>query len=243
MTIYLPELSANDYGFPSPYEALEDPNGLLAFGGDLNPNRIYNAYKNGIFPWYGPDEPILWWSPSPRAVFNPKTFKPAKSVQKFQRKQQYLVSINHATKQVIALCAATRPPEQTWIHAEMREAYGELADLGKCHSVEVWQNEQLVGGLYGIQMGQIFCGESMFSTQTNASKIALWYFCRHFAKHDGQLIDCQVMNPHLASLGAFELPRDEFINSLLSFRDKAIKEACFKRQWLSISITDESESV
>lgn len=241
MTIYLPELAPNDFRFPSPYQALEDPNGLLAFGGDLNPKRIYNAYKNGIFPWYASGEPILWWSPSPRAVFNPKTYKPAKSVKKFQRKQQYAVSINHATQQVIELCAATRSAEQTWIHAEMQEAYGELAKQGKCHSVEVWQNAQLVGGLYGIEMGQIFCGESMFSLQTNASKIALWYFCQHFAKSGGQLVDCQVMNPHLASLGAFELPRDEFINSLLSFRDAQVSKVCFERQWLSI--TDNPESV
>jgi len=212
---------------------------LLAFGGDLNPERIYSAYQNGIFPWYGPGEPILWWSPSPRAVFDPKTFKPAKSVKKFQRKHQYLVSINHATKQVIDMCASTRTPEQTWIHPEMREAYGKLSEQGLCHSVEVWMKDQLVGGLYGIQMGRLFCGESMFSTQTNASKIALWYFCDHFSKHGGELIDCQVMNPHLASLGAVELPRDEFMKSLLSYRESSVEETCFKRQWLNMP--DKSE--
>ncbi len=233
MTIYLHELAPNDFSFPSPYEALEDPNGLLAFGGDLDPERIYNAYKNGIFPWYGPGEPILWWSPAPRAVFNPNTFKAAKSVKKFQRKQQYTVSINRATQQVIDMCAATRSAEETWIHLEMREAYGKLAHQGHCHSVEVWNQDKLVGGLYGIQMGQIFCGESMFSTQTNASKVALWYFCHHFSLHGGKLIDCQVMNPHLASLGAIEIARDEFINSLLSFRDNKVEETCFQRQWLS----------
>jgi len=239
MTIYLHELANDNYSFPSPYEALDDPNGLLAFGGDLNPERIYNAYKNGIFPWFGPGEPILWWSPSPRAVFNPKTFKPAKSVKKFQRKHQYLVSINHATQQVIDMCAAIRPAEQTWIHPEMRVAYGELAKQGRCHSVEVWHEDKLVGGLYGVQMGQMFCGESMFSIETNASKIALWYFCHHFAKHDGKLIDCQVINSHTASLGAIELPRDEFMNSLLSFRDNTVEEACFKRQWLNMPTDSE----
>jgi len=232
MTIYLPELADNNFSFPSPYEALEDPNGLLAFGGDLDPERIYSAYQNGIFPWYGPGEPILWWSPSPRAVFVPNTFKPAKSLKKFQRKHQYLVSINHATQQVIDMCAATRSADQTWIHPEMRSAYGTLAEQGRCHSVEVWENHTLIGGLYGVQIGQIFCGESMFSTRTNASKIALWYFCHHFAKHSGKLIDCQVMNPHLESLGATELPRNEFMNSLLSYKEQSVQQTCFNRQWL-----------
>jgi len=234
MAIYLHELAPDDFSFPSPYDALEDPNGLLAFGGDLNPERVYNAYQHGIFPWYGPGEPILWWSPSPRAVFDPKTFKPAKSVKKFQRKRQYLVSMNHATQQVIEMCAATRSPEQTWIHPEMKQAYGQLAKLGNCHSVEVWDAEQLVGGLYGVQIGQIFCGESMFSTKTNASKIALWYFCHHFAKHSGKLIDCQVMNSHLQSLGAIELPRNEFMKSLLSYKEQNVEPDCFKSQWLDM---------
>ncbi len=234
MAIYLHELAPDDFGFPSPYDALEDPNGLLAFGGDLNPERVYSAYQQGIFPWYGPGEPILWWSPAPRAVFDPKTFKPAKSVKKFQRKHQYLVSLNHATQQVIDMCAATRPADQTWIHPEMRDAYCALAKLGRCHSVEVWSEEQLIGGLYGIQIGQMFCGESMFSTKTNASKIALWYFCHHFAKHSGKLIDCQVMNPHLQSLGAIELPRNAFMKSLLSYKEQKVEQDCFKRQWLDI---------
>lgn len=234
MTIYLTELDANSIEFPSPFDALDDPNGLLAFGGDLSSKRILNAYSHGIFPWYGPGEPILWWSPSPRAVFDPKTFKPSKSLKKFQRKTGYSVSINKATSKVIQLCSSLRPAEETWLNDEMQQAYIELAGQGHCHSVEVWQNQELVGGLYGIKRGQIFCGESMFSLQTNASKIALWYFCEHFTSHQGQLIDCQVMNPHLESLGAHELEREEFFDSLLSFKEKALTEGCFEPQWLKV---------
>lgn len=233
MTIYLTELDADELWFPSPQQALADPNGLLAFGGDLSADRLLLAYQNGIFPWYGPGEPILWWSPTPRAVFDPKTFQPAKSLKKFQRKQQYRVTINHATESVIDYCASTRSAEETWLNQDMRCAYKQLAKLGKCHSVEVWHQEELVGGLYGISIGQIFCGESMFSLKTNASKIALWYFCRHFHHHNGQLIDCQVLNPHLASLGAQELNREEFSQRLLSFNNQPLIDNCFTRQTLS----------
>ncbi|WP_394248346.1 leucyl/phenylalanyl-tRNA--protein transferase [Vibrio profundi] len=232
MTIYLTELETNSIEFPSPYEALDDPSGLLAFGGDLSSQRILSAYNQGIFPWYGPGEPILWWSPTPRAVFNPKTFKPSKSLKKFQRKVNYRISINQATRQVIEYCASLRPAEETWLNEDMRAAYIQLAKEKHCHSVEVWLGDELVGGLYGLQRGQVFCGESMFSTQTNASKIALWYFCEHFSAHNGQLIDCQVMNPHLQSLGAIELERNEFFQSLLSLRDKPLLGGCFESQWL-----------
>ncbi|WP_462055391.1 leucyl/phenylalanyl-tRNA--protein transferase [Vibrio cholerae] len=233
MAIYLTELSPETLTFPSPFTALDDPNGLLAFGGDLRPERIWAAYQQGIFPWYGREDPILWWSPSPRAVFDPTRFQPAKSVKKFQRKHQYRVSVNHATSQVIEQCALTRPADQRWLNDSMRHAYGELAKQGRCHSVEVWQGEQLVGGLYGISVGQLFCGESMFSLATNASKIALWYFCDHFSRHQGQLIDCQVMNPHLQSLGATTLSREQFIQSLLSFKEKQVLSGCFDTQWLA----------
>ena len=232
MTIYLTELDTTSIEFPSPFDALDEPNGLLAFGGDLSPMRILNAYSHGIFPWYGPGEPILWWSPAPRAVFNPKTFKPSKSLKKFQRKHNYRVSINQATDRVIGYCSSLRPEEETWLNSDMQAAYRELASLGFCHSVEVWQGDELVGGLYGLQRGQVFCGESMFSLKTNASKIALWYFCHHFAQSGGKLIDCQVMNPHLESLGALEVKREEFLSSLQLLKDKPVNDACFENQWL-----------
>ncbi|CAE6900148.1 Functions in the N-end rule pathway of protein degradation where it conjugates Leu [Vibrio sp. B1REV9] len=231
MPIYLTELD-DSFLFPSPYEALSDPNGLLAIGGDLNPERILNGYHQGIFPWYGPGEPILWWSPSPRAVFDPNTFRPSKSLKKFQRKQQYKVTLNNATARVIQLCSSTRPAEETWLNEDMQRSYIELANQGYCHSIEVWHDDQLVGGLYGISVGQLFCGESMFSLKDNASKIALWYLCEHLASNDGQLIDCQVMNSHLASLGAFELERDAFLKKLLSLRDKPTKIGTFEPRTL-----------
>lgn len=234
MAIYLTELDCDELWFPSSFDALDDPNGLLAFGGDLSSERLLLAYQNGIFPWYGPGEPILWWSPSPRAVFDPKTFQPSKSLKKFQRKHQYQVTINHATEQVIDYCASTRSKEETWLNEEMRSAYKQLAQQGHCHSVEVWKDDTLIGGLYGLAIGQVFCGESMFSLATNASKIALWYFCEHFQRHQGQLIDCQVLNPHLASLGAIELNRQDFSQRLLSFNSKPLLENCFLKQALTL---------
>lgn len=232
MTIYLTELDTTSIEFPSPFDALDEPNGLLAFGGDLSPMRILNAYSQGIFPWYGPGEPILWWSPAPRAVFNPKTFEPSKSLKKFQRKHNYLVSINQATDKVIGYCSSLRPEEETWLNGDMQSAYRELASLGFCHSVEVWQGDELIGGLYGLQRGQVFCGDSMFSLKTNASKIALWYFCEHFTRFGGKLIDCQVMNPHLNSLGAIEVERDEFLSALKILKENQLSDGCFKSQWL-----------
>lgn len=234
MAIYLTELDCDELWFPSSFDALDDPNGLLAFGGDLSSERLLLAYQNGIFPWYGPGEPILWWSPSPRAVFDPKTFQPSKSLKKFQRKHQYQVTINHATEQVIDYCASTRSKEETWLNEEMRSAYKQLAQQGHCHSVDVWKDDTLIGGLYGLAVGQVFCGESMFSLATNASKIALWYFCEHFQRHQGQLIDCQVLNPHLASLGAVELNRQDFSQRLLSFNSKPLLENCFLKQVLTL---------
>ncbi len=231
MTIYLTELD-NTFNFPSPYKALNDPNGLLAFGGDLDPMRILSGYHQGIFPWYGPGEPILWWSPSPRAVFDPLTFKPSKSLKKFQRKHNYKVTLNHDTERVIRLCSSTRPASETWLNEDMQNAYIELANQGYCHSVEVWDEDELIGGLYGISVGSLFCGESMFSLKDNASKIALWSLCHHLKANQGQLIDCQIMNPHLASLGAFELERDVFMQKLLSLREKPTSPNTFEPQVL-----------
>ncbi|GEM74913.1 leucyl/phenylalanyl-tRNA--protein transferase [Vibrio sagamiensis] len=231
MAICLPELG-DSHIFPSPYTALKDPNGLLAFGGDLSPKRIISGYQQGIFPWYGADEPILWWSPSPRAVFEPNTFKPAKSLKKYQRKHQYQVTLNYATQQVIKQCAATRPAEETWLNEDMQISYMALAEQGHCHSVEVWKEDMLIGGLYGISIGQVFCGESMFSLKDNASKVALWYLCEHFASHQVQLIDCQVINPHLSSLGAIEIERDQFMEKLLSLRNNNSALGTFQPQVL-----------
>ncbi|MDW6004281.1 leucyl/phenylalanyl-tRNA--protein transferase [Vibrio mangrovi] len=237
MTIYLPELAMDEYSFPPPYQALDEPNGLLAFGGDLHPKRIISAYQSGIFPWYSPGEPILWWSPSPRAILNPKTFNPAKSLRKFQRKAGYAISMNQCTDKVIELCSSTRTPSETWLNPEMKRAYQQLSRLGYCHSIEVWQDAEIIGGLYGIQMGKIFCGESMFSLKTNASKIGLWAFCQHFYQHGGQLIDCQLMNPHLASLGAEELERDLFIQTLSKLKYEEVDPNCYSPQWILLNLS------
>ncbi|WP_122033970.1 leucyl/phenylalanyl-tRNA--protein transferase [Aliivibrio sp. EL58] len=233
MTIYLPQLDSNETSpFPAIESALNDPDGLLAMGGDLSSVRLLNAYQHGIFPWYSSGDPILWWSPSIRGVFLPTQFSPSKSLRKFFRKSNYEVTINKSTDQVIELCASTRSAEETWIMPEMIHAYKQLATLGICHSVEVWCNNELVGGLYGLQIGQVFCGESMFSLQTNASKIALWLFCEHFVNSGGKLIDCQMMNPHLESLGAVEMKRSDFKVTLDKLVNTHVASNCYLPQLL-----------
>jgi leucyl/phenylalanyl-tRNA--protein transferase len=236
MTVYLPELNSNNTLFPDISLALPEPNGLLAMGGDLSCERLLSAYQQGIFPWFSEGEPILWWSPSPRTIFIPQTFKPAKSLVKFQRKHNYKVSINLVTEKLIQLCADSRPEDETWITQQMLQAYKDFAKRGHCHSVEVWQDGQLIGGLYGVSIGKVFCGESMVSLKTNASKIALWYFCRHFIGHGGALIDCQMMNPHLASLGAIEIDRATFQSQLTKLKTQSIANNCYTPQWLELGL-------
>ncbi len=233
MTIYLQQLDLDsNSNFPAIETALTDPDGLLAMGGDLSATRLINAYQHGIFPWYSAGEPILWWSPAVRGVFFPQDFVPSKSLKKYFRKANYKITINHATPQVIDLCASTRSPEQTWIMPEMILAYKKLAHLGVCHSVEVWQEGALIGGLYGLQVGQVFCGESMFSLRPNASKIALWQFCQHFLAANGKLIDCQMMNPHLESLGAVEMNRSDFSLTLNELVKQSVAANCYSPQFI-----------
>jgi leucyl/phenylalanyl-tRNA--protein transferase len=167
-------------------------------------------------------------------VIIPNQFKPAKSLVKFGRKCGYSISLNLATAAVIEQCAAHRSAEETWLDQSMQTAYKALAKLKRCHSVEVWHNQALIGGLYGVQVGQMFCGESMFSRQSNASKIALWAFCQHFSRHGGQLIDCQVLNPHTQSLGAHEIDRDAFLAQLAQLKASQVQDHCFDAQWLTI---------
>ncbi|MDD1794924.1 leucyl/phenylalanyl-tRNA--protein transferase [Enterovibrio sp. ZSDZ42] len=233
MTIYLPPLDENDpEDFPSVTSALEEPDGLLAIGGDLSPQRLRAAYERGIFPWFGDDEPYLWWSPSERAIIDPLTFVPSKSLRKYARKQNIRVSINYRFDDVIEHCALIRGAHQVWITQEMRDAYKKLHRQGGAHSVEVWQDDQLIGGLYGVSVGTLFCGESMFSLQTNASKIALWRFCEHFKKHGGKLIDCQMMTEHLSTLGATPLSRSDFIRRLDQLKHRMTDASLFQSQWI-----------
>ncbi|WP_404402790.1 leucyl/phenylalanyl-tRNA--protein transferase [Idiomarina seosinensis] len=209
------QLNSRSISFPPPATALHEPNGLLAVGGDLSPARLMHAYRQGIFPWFGADDPILWWSPDPRAVFLPDSIHCSKSLRKALRKENWRVTINRNFALVVQACAEIRSDQEgTWITDTMKDAYQQLHQLGNAHSVEVWLDGQLVGGLYGIAVGRAFCGESMFHRYTNASKVALKVFAEHFAAAGGLLIDCQVSNPHLTSLGACEIDRDSFLNRL-----------------------------
>jgi len=225
------QLSRESLNFPPPEMALREPNGLLAMGGDLSPARLLNAYHRGIFPWFSPGDPILWWSPDPRAVLVPQEFHFSRSMKRFHRRSPYHVTMNRAFAEVIEGCASDRD-EGTWITPEVKRAWWRLFDLGYAHSVEVWRDGELVGGMYGLALGQIFCGESMFSRSENASKTALLVFCQHFSQHGGQLIDCQVLNPHTASLGAKEIPRIEYLLTLSRLANTPVCEACWQADTL-----------
>lgn len=201
-----------DQPFPPVHLALRQPNGLLAIGGDLSPARLLRAYAQGIFPWYNPDEPILWWCPDPRAVLDPRRFHVSHSLAKRLKRRDVDLSMDLAFDEVLAGCAARRRQGRgTWLGEDMRRAYQRLHELGHAHSVEVWRGDRLVGGLYGVAVGRMFYGESMFSRETDASKIALHALCRQLVAWDFALIDCQIPSAHLASLGAVELPRREFL--------------------------------
>lgn len=217
--------------FPNPKLALTDPNGLLAIGGDLSSSRLMEAYRCGIFPWYNDDEPIIWWSPNPRAILVPHEFHLSRSLKKFIKQTDFTVTINYDFYSVINACALSHG--ETWITRDIISAYCKLHQLGFAHSIEVWQNRQLIGGLYGVAQGALFSGESMFSHQTNGSKIALYAFCLHFIKCGGQLIDCQVLNAHTASLGAINISRDDYLTRLKQLQNQSIDEQCWLKQELN----------
>lgn len=225
------KLSSQSLVFPSPEGALRDPNGLLAIGGDLTAPRLLAAYERGIFPWFSPGEAILWWSPDPRAVLFPAERHISRSLKRFLRSNPFRVTLNHDFAAVIAACA-DRPEEGTWIGPEVQRAYLHLHCLGFAHSIEVWQDDKLVGGMYGVAQGALFCGESMFSRTPNASKCALMAFCRHFAAYGGELIDCQVLNAHTATLGAKEIPRRQFLQQLSQLQRKPLAPECWAPQVL-----------
>jgi leucyl/phenylalanyl-tRNA--protein transferase len=195
---------------------LADKNGLLAIGGDLSAERLLLAYKSGIFPWYNPGEPIVWYSPDPRMVLFPKNLKISKSMKQIIRKNQFRATFNQNFSEVISNCKNSYREGQggTWITDEMEQAYIKLHQLGVAKSVEVWEGNELVGGLYGIDLGHVFCGESMFSKVSNASKFAFVYLVQKLEKEHYTLIDCQVYNAHLASLGADEISRETFLTYL-----------------------------
>ncbi|NND38900.1 MAG: leucyl/phenylalanyl-tRNA--protein transferase, partial [Pseudomonadales bacterium] len=197
--------------FPPIEQALREPNGLLAVGGELSAERLVCAYRAGIFPWYEAGQPVLWWSPDPRAVIKPEAVHIARSLRKSMRKMRYALSMNRAFAEVMDACAEPRQDDAgTWITPEMRAAYLELHQRGAAHSIEVWQEQELVGGLYGVAVDKLFCGESMFSRKPDTSKIAFVALCRLLQLRNWPLLDCQLPNPHLQSLGVTEISRDEF---------------------------------
>lgn len=206
-------ISPNDppESFPCIHNALSCPNGLLAAGGDLAPARLVYAYRHAIFPWFDSGQPILWWSPDPRCVLRPAAFHVARRFRRSLRQCPFSVSWNRAFAEVINACAERRDSMPgTWITFGMIDAYTRLHREGWAHSVEVWQERTLVGGIYGLAIGRVFFGESMFSKSSNASKVALLTLCRQLAGHDFELLDCQMPSPHLLGLGAELMPRQEF---------------------------------
>ncbi len=205
-------LSEESLEFPPAWLARSD--GLLCIGGDLSPERLILAYENGIFPWFSDDEPILWWSPDPRLVLIPANIKISKSLNKTIKKKSFNIRVDTAFEQTIRACAQPRKmgPDGTWLLEEMIEAYIELYHLGYAHSFETWQDNELVGGLYGICLGGSFFGESMFSKQKDASKVAFVALATFLEKHNFDLIDCQVTTNHLLSMGAAEISRASFLD-------------------------------
>ena len=214
----IPILAADpESPFPPVDQALEHPPGLLAAGGDLSPARLINAYRQGIFPWYSDGQPILWWSPAPRCVLYPKSVHISRRLKRHFNQGRYTLSCNRAFPETIAACAAPRDDEDaTWINNDMQQAYIRLFQLGVAHSVEVWADDTLVGGIYGLAFGKVFFGESMFSKSRDASKIALVALCRQLHLWGLSLLDCQISNPHLLSMGAVDIPRLEFERHLRS---------------------------
>ena len=210
-------LDCEEIAFPDP--ALYDfEGGLLAMGGDLSPERIWFAYQNGIFPWFNPEDDILWWCPDPRFVLFPEDLKISKSMKKILREGKFTFTENKCFEEVMKNCQAAERKGQdgTWITDEMIKSYSTLYRYGKAKSIEVWQNEELVGGLYGIDLGDVFCGESMFSKVPNASKVAFIHLAKQLEMANYKLLDCQVYNDHLNSLGCIEIDRDEFLAILKS---------------------------
>ena len=210
-------LEDNDYEFPPVEQALTEPDGLLAAGGSLSPELLLKAYRKGVFPWYSQGQPVLWWSPDPRCVLFPEKLKISRSLRKTLNKNLFVIKQDSAFGDVMLNCAKPRKDEAgTWITRDMLEAYSHMHVLGYAHSIECWQDDRLAGGLYGMSIGEIFFGESMFSKVPDASKAALEYLCNTVKP---KLIDVQVYSKHMTSLGAEMIPRSRFIQYLAQYCD------------------------
>lgn len=221
-------LDPDSLDFPPSNEALANPNGLLAVGGDLAPARLMAAYRQGIFPWYEEGQPLLWWSPDPRTVLTPSSLHVSRSMSKFLRKTRFTVTFDRAFAAVISACAEPRDyTDATWITSEMQQAYMQLHQWDVAHSVEVWDGAELVGGLYGVALGKVFFGESMFSRRDNASKTGFIALVRHLQERGCELIDCQMPTDHLESLGAHAISRKDFVAALSELCNEQIA-SCWK---------------
>lgn len=211
----IPWLDEQDLIFPPLESALTEPNGLLAAGGDLSSERLLLAYKQGIFPWYEEGEPVYWWSPDPRSILEPQKIKISKSLAKSLKAEKFKVSCNLAFRKVIEGCAISRAyASGTWITHEMTKAYVILHDMGAAHSIDIWKDDELVGGLYGVAIGKVFFGESMFHKCSDASKVALATLCQILSDAGFPLIDCQVRSDHMDSMGAVDMDRKQFLSIL-----------------------------
>jgi leucyl/phenylalanyl-tRNA--protein transferase len=238
MSLY--QLNVKDLAFPPVELALTEPNGLLAVGGDLQPQRIINAYSQGIFPWFSENDPLLWWSPNPRAIINVDDLRINRTLRKALKKSPYKITLNTAFEQVIAMCAdAPFRDDGTWILPEMQSAYVNLHQLGFAHSIEVWQTSSddkplLVGGLYGVAINGFFSGESMFYTSANASKFALVALSRLLKTIDVGFIDCQLLNDFLEDMGAIEISRENFLACKQTAINKEVAPDFWQPRELSI---------
>jgi len=223
-------LDKNDLAFPDISYALDEPNGLLAVGGDLSQERLIVAYRNGIFPWYDDGQPLFWWSPDPRCVIDPSSFKASRTLARRISRKEFKLRVDHNFPGVISACSQRSNAESSWITKDMMNAYVDLYDLGIAHSVECYQNEKLVGGLYGLCIGSLFFGESMFHLSTDASKVAFAHLMYMMKEAGSTLVDCQLTNPHLASLGAVEIPRSSYKQMLEQhINDPEIDWSAFNR--------------
>lgn len=230
-TLMIPQLGADPAApFPDTAEALANPDGLLAWGGDLDPVRLVNAYHQGIFPWYSDGQPILWWSPSRRCIFRPQHLQVSRRLQRTINQGKFTITADQAFEQVIAGCALPRKTQDsTWIMPEMIDAYCRLYRMGIAHSIEAWRDGELAGGLYGMSLGRVFFGESMFSRVRDASKVVIARLCRQLHDWGYAMFDCQLSNPHLLSLGAVEIPRERFLATLRSCSEIPGPKETFKQ--------------
>ncbi len=222
-TVRLPELTADPAWFPPPASAMHSPDGLLAFGGDLSVARLTTAYQHGIFPWFSDGDPLLWWSPATRAVFKPGALQAGRSLRRFHAQHSFTFSVDLAFAEVISACAAPRPHQPaTWITNEIQQAYLQLHQAGLAHSLEVWLDNKLVGGLYGLQIGQLFCGESMFNRLPNTAKLALVQLQRQLESCCDGWIDCQLPNPFLLQCGSNPVKRPQYLQLLAQLRQQPV---------------------